>query len=90
MTMRNGASPPGACLPCGAETGVIFVSELQAPGAGEMAQRVKGLAAKPEDLSLIPGTVEGKNRLLKAVLCPAPQVCHVPPHARTHKHDKGM
>jgi hypothetical protein len=69
MTMRNGASPPGACLPCGAETGVIFVSELQAPGAGEMAQRVKGLAAKPEDLSLIPGTytVKGENRLLQVV-----------------------
>jgi hypothetical protein len=48
-------------------------------GAGKMAPCAKALAAKPEDLSLIPGTVERKNRLLKAVLCPAPQVCHVPP-----------
>lgn len=35
-----------------------------------MAQRVKGLAAKPDDLDLIPGTylVEGGNGLQRVVL----------------------
>jgi hypothetical protein len=43
----------------------------------EMAQQVMGLATKPEDLSLIPGShmVEGKNHFLKIVLCP-PDVHH--------------
>lgn len=35
-------------------------------GAGEMAQQVKGLATKPDDLSSVPGAymVEGENQFL--------------------------
>lgn len=38
-------------------------------GASEMAQRVKSLATKPNDLNLVPGThmVEGENRLSSSV-----------------------
>lgn len=53
----------------------------------EMAQEVKVLASKPDDLSSIPGshTTKGENQLLKVVLCFISR-CHgtVVPHTFTY------
>lgn len=44
-----------------------------------MAQHVKGLVTKPDDLSLIHSihTVEGKSQLPQIALCPAHMLCHM-------------
>lgn len=48
----------------------FFNNTIKGCWGSEMAQRVKGLSAKIDDLSLIPGTstVEGENLSLNAVL----------------------
>lgn len=50
-----------------------------------MSQWVKALAAKPEELSLIPGTyIVGGNQLFQVALCPQHAYCaHADAHTRT-------
>jgi hypothetical protein len=50
--------------------GFLGLHFLYLERAGKMAQRVKVLAAKPHDLSLIPGTnmIEGANQFKKIIL----------------------
>lgn len=49
---------------------IVGLKLVEALGTDKMAQQIKVLASKQEDLSLIPGThkVEAKNKLLRVVL----------------------
>lgn len=65
-----------------------LVSNKQVTGEGKLARWVKAPAAKPDDLSFIPGThmVGGENQLLKVVLWPYTKAFPVHMHVRTHAH----